>query len=68
MARLTDHDKKTFLELSRRGWKQSDEERSPIFVQPTPEANARYCQWVSQISAISEGPREVRFSGENWKL
>jgi len=39
MAKLTEHDKRALGELSRKGWVQSDVERSPVFVNPAPEMN-----------------------------
>jgi hypothetical protein len=68
MARLTDNDKKALLDFTRKGWKQSVVERSPIFVDPTPETNEKYCKWVSQLSTLTSSVRPVQFAGSNWKL
>ena len=68
MARLTTADKIAFKELSRRGWKQSEEERSPLFVRPSIEANERYCRWVTGIAKVLPANKPVRFTGSHWKL
>jgi len=68
MARLTDNDKKALLELTHKGWIQSLVERSPVFVDPTPEINEKYCKWASQVSALTSSVKPVRFAGSNWKL
>lgn len=71
MARLTTADKQAFKTLSTKGWIQSEEERSPMFVNPTPEVNERYCRWVSGISKVftSASPgKPAKFFGSNWKL
>ena len=68
MARLTENEKKALLELTNKGWMQSAVERSPLFVDPTPEANEKFCKWASQVSAKTSSVRPVRFSGSNWKL
>jgi len=46
MAKLTETDKAAFRELTKRGWEQSAEERSPRIVEPTLEARTRYVRWV----------------------
>lgn len=68
MARLTESDKKSFRDLTERGWVQSGEERSPVFVVPNLENNEAYCRWVSDVSKMSLTNKEVRFSGRDWKL
>lgn len=68
MARLTDSDKKSFKELTQRGWLQSAEERSPVFVVPSIKNNEAYCHWISNLSKISPTNKVVRFVGTDWKL
>lgn len=68
MARLTQTDKEVLQALSDRGWVQSAEERSPLFVEPTVENIESYCRWVSELSRWISRKRPVRFSGDNWKL
>ncbi len=66
MARLTDEDKAAFRELSERGWVQTEAERSPVFVNPTPEVNQAYCNWLSSIPQPRKPFRP--YTGEHWKL
>lgn len=68
MARLTDSDKKSFRDLTQRGWLQSKEERSPVFFAPNQENNQAYCRWVSRLSNISQKNKTVGFVGVDWKL
>lgn len=68
MAQLTDSDKESLMELSRRRWLQSKEERSPVSVVPSLENNAAYCKWVTDLSRMTPVKRTVRFVGTDWKL
>ena len=68
MARLTETDKAAIKELSKDGWIQSPEERSPVFVEPTTRNNAAYCQWATELSKWIKADRPVRFTGANWRL
>lgn len=68
MARLTEEDKKAFLELKEKGWKQSPQERSPRIVKDTPEARYQYCLWATQAAKFFKGKKPVRFVGNDWKL
>jgi hypothetical protein len=68
MAQLTETDKATFRRLTRRGWEQTPEERSPHFVEQTPEGRARYINWASEASKFFKGTKPVDFSGNQWKL
>jgi phage terminase large subunit-like protein len=68
MARLTTADKVALKALAKKGWIQSAEERSPLFVEPTLEANERYCRWVAGVSKVVPAEKPVRFTGSDWKL
>lgn len=66
--RLTKHDEEAFRELTERGWRQSPEERSPRFVEQTPEGRRRYCEWATEAAKFFKGEKPVRFHGDHWKL
>jgi hypothetical protein len=68
MARLTETDKAALRELSEKGWIQSEEERSPVFVEATPQENQRYCRWVTELSKLLPTEKPVRFIGSDWRL
>jgi len=68
MARLSEADKTTFRELTARGWERSDEARSPRYVEPTPAARRRYCEWATEAAKFFKGTKPIDFSGDHWKL
>ncbi len=68
MTKLSESDKAAFRELTARGWEQSPEERSPRFVEQTPEGRARYVRWATEASKFFKGTKPVDFSGDHWKL
>ena len=68
MARLTQTDKDALRNLSQIGWVQKEEERSPVFVDPTVENNQRYCRWITEVSKLLPQNKPVRFNGKAWKL
>ncbi len=68
MERLTRNDREAFRELTKRGWIQSPEERSPRFVEDSPAAREAYCHWATEASRFFKGAKPVRFHGSQWKL
>ena len=68
MAKLSEIDKAAFRELTERGWEQNDQELSPRFVMPTPEARRHYCEWATQAAKFFKGAKPIDFSGDHWKL
>ncbi|MGZ0657466.1 hypothetical protein ACWPKS_17850 [Coraliomargarita sp. W4R72] len=68
MAHLSETDKASFRELSTRGWEQSEEERSPRYIEPSPAALRRYCEWATQATKFFKGTKPVDFGGDHWKL
>lgn len=68
MNRLTKHDREAFRELTERGWRQSQEERSPRLVENTAKDRERYCRWATEASSLFKGEKPVRFAGSQWKL
>ena len=68
MARLTESDKKSHKDLTRKGWIQTKTERSPVFVEPNPENNEAYCRWVSDVSKFLPPKDSAQFTGSDWKL
>ncbi len=68
MARLTEYDREAFRQLTESGWRQSPEERSPRFVEPTTEARERYCRWATEAAKFFKGVKPMRFGGDNWRL
>lgn len=68
MARLTEADRTALLRLSKSGWTQSAEERSPAVVEQTTAGRERYCRWATAAAKFYRGRKPVRFVGEHWKL
>jgi hypothetical protein len=66
MARLSKTDRQAFGR--KEVWKEPPEMRSPRTVEPTPEARARYCRWVTEAAKFYKGTKPVRFEGEHWLL
>ncbi|MCH2155650.1 MAG: hypothetical protein MK080_06575 [Opitutales bacterium] len=68
MAKLSEEEKKAFIELSERGYVQSTEEKRPLTFENTPEGRARYVRWATEMAKFYKGEKPVRFVGNEWKL
>ncbi len=68
MARLSDEERKAFLErVGERPW-LTDSAKACRIVEPTPEARLAYIRFATTASLFFRGPQEIGFKGDNWKL